>query len=81
MDAVLERRRERAHEIFDETKARLHSQFDSTIDEIETVLTDAQAARFDTLLQQLKERKGWTEDEHEDEPDPPGERPDGEGGS
>lgn len=81
VDAVLERRRERAHEIFDETKARLHSQFDSTIDEIETVLTDAQAARFDTLLQQLKERKGWTEDEHEDEPDPPGERPDGEGGS
>lgn len=79
VDAVLERRRERAHEIFDETKARLRSQFDSTIDEIETVLTDAQATRFDTLLQQLKERKGWTEDEHDDGPAPPGERPDGEG--
>lgn len=81
VEAVLERRRERAHEIFDETKARLRIQFDSTIDEIEAVLTDAQAARFDTLLRRLKERRGWTEDGHDGGHAPPGERPDAEGGS
>jgi uncharacterized membrane protein len=65
VEAVLERRRERAHEIFGETKARLRSQFDSTIDEIEGILTDPQAARFDTLLDRLKERRGWKEDGHD----------------
>lgn len=69
VDAVLERRRERAHEIFDDAKSRLHSQFDSTIDELEEVLTGRQAARFDTLLERLKERRGWGDGETT-EPDP-----------
>lgn len=80
VEAVLERRRERAHEIFDETKARLRSQFDSTIDEIEEILTDAQAARFDTLLDRLKERKGWTDDGHDGGAGPPDEGNDGDSG-
>lgn len=61
VEAVLKRRRERAHAIFGETKERLRSQFDSTVDELEQVLTDEQAARFDTLLDRLKERRGWDE--------------------
>lgn len=74
VEAILEKRRERVHEIFDETKSRLKSQFDSAVTEIEEVLTQPQAARFDTLLQQLKERRGWTDDRDDASPrgDPDG---------
>lgn len=67
VEAILEKRRERAHEIFDATKSRMRAQFDSAVTELEGVLTDAQAARFDTLLTDLKERRGWDDDEDEDD--------------
>lgn len=84
VETIMDTRRERAHEIFEATKARLRSQFDSTISELEDVLTRAQAARFDTLLERLKERKGWTDEKegwHDDDRDGPPGDPSPAGGS
>ena len=59
VEAILERRRRRAGEIFEATKDRLRSQLDSTVTELKVVLTDGQGADLDSLLE--RRRREWRE--------------------
>lgn len=59
VEAILERRRRRAGEIFEATKERLRSQLDSTVTELKVVLTAGQGAELDSLLE--RRRREWRE--------------------
>lgn len=56
IDSILDRREERAHELFGQMRAVMRSQFDSTVSEVEEILTPDQTERFERLLAEMRER-------------------------
>lgn len=63
VDSILERREERAHELFGQMRSVMRSQFDSTVNEVEEVLTPDQARRFEQMLTEMRNR--WERDRRE----------------
>lgn len=63
VDSILDRREDRAHELFGQMRSLMRSQFDSTVSDVEAVLTPDQAQRFERLLAQMKER--WEKERRE----------------
>lgn len=56
IEAIMDDRRERAHEIFGEMRSRFRSQLDSTVTELKGVLTEEQVPRLEALLEEMRER-------------------------
>lgn len=57
VEQIIDARRERAHEIFDEMRSRFRSQLDSTISELKEVLTEEQVPRLEQHLEEMRERR------------------------
>lgn len=71
--AILERREERAHEVFEGVRERFHRWMDTTVTRIQAVLDEEQAVEFERRLEARMEerrRRRHGEDRDEDAPRP-----------
>jgi len=70
VEAILERRRERAEQLFQEMRERFRAELAATVEELKGPLTAEQAAEFQRLIDEMRERwrKGDEERESRDAP-------------